>query len=102
MKRVFSRPTKAIFTARATDPDRRARALYWLWINRHVFIVVKLSFDVDRRIRPRLQYDLDAFVHAPGRFLLIDAIFFVFMCLAALADAEIQAAVRNDIDHRLG
>src|SRR5688572_33149535 len=88
MKPVFSGPAKRILSARATDPETRMRPLHRLGINRHVLIIVKLAFEVNRLVRPCLQHDLDAFIHPPGRLLLIDAEFFVLVRLTALADTK--------------
>ena len=102
MKAVLAGPAKAIFAACASDPKIGMRPLHWFRKHRHVLIVVKLALKTDRLVRPRLQHHFDAFIHALGGFLLIDAELFVLMRFAAFADAEIQPAVGNDVDHRIG
>ena len=102
MKAVLSRPTKTILTARATHPDRRMRSLHRLGEDGNIVDIIVLAFEVDRFIGPGLPNDFHSFVHAPGGFSLVDAEFFVFMRFTAFSYAEIQAAVGNNIRHRVG
>ena len=99
MKPVFAGPAKRILGAGAAHPDRRMRPLHRFGVHRDVLIIEKLAGEIDRLVRPRLPHDLNAFVHTARGFFLVDAEFSVFMPFAALANAEFQSPVGNDVDH---
>ena len=69
--------------------------------DRYVFVLEKLAFKIDRPVSPGLVNYFHAFIHAAGRFGLGHAEFFVLMSFTTLADAEIQPAVGNNVDHRI-
>jgi hypothetical protein len=78
------------------------RPLHGLGQNANIIVVKELAMEVDQFIGPGVADDFGSLLHAPSGFLLSSAQSPVLNRLAALSDAKIQPAVRDDVCHGVG
>src|SRR5439155_26090207 len=72
------------------------------WQDSHVRVREALAAEVHRLLRPRLANDLQALAHPNPGIVPGDAEAFEFLRRRAAAEAELQPAVGDDVDHGVG
>src|SRR5262245_4594630 len=96
---IFSRPAKRFFGARRSYPDWRMRSLHRLWQHANMVVVEEFAVEVDRFVGPRLAQDFRPLNHALGALLPACAKSQILDGLASFADAKVQSAIGENIDH---